>query len=296
MAIAVAFLAAFAVDQWGKLPDYHWRFRAGWVAPAVIATILFCVALAEAWRQIVLALGGRLDRRAAINVLTKSVLARHVPTGALMLVSLVVLAEREGVPRRTTLLSLHFQVWSANVAAVMVGGYSIVTTDLVSSNLVRILVIAIAPLGLVAMHPRIFRPFLNAVLRRLGQEPLDGTVPFRRILTFVGLQTAASLFLGAGLLAFTLALYPIPVSAFPHVLAALTLGFFVGKIALVVPSGVAIRDAAVAILLTATLPLGVAGTAVIGFRLLQIAVQVALVAATGVAARSVARAPRQAAL
>ena len=90
--LVVVFLAAFLATQWGRLPDYDWEFRPVWLLVSAVGVALFYAIQCEGWRAILRALDEHLDARTARAVWGKSLVARYVPTNALMVVGRVVMA------------------------------------------------------------------------------------------------------------------------------------------------------------------------------------------------------------
>src|SRR5439155_9503550 len=109
-AVIFGFLIWFVVRQWSKLPDFHWRFAPGWLAVSAVAVASFYFLQGEYWRVILHALGEDIPSRKGRSVWGKSILARYVPTNALMVVGRVVMAERYGVTRRVCLASIVYEL------------------------------------------------------------------------------------------------------------------------------------------------------------------------------------------
>src|SRR4051812_49829928 len=73
------------------------------------ALLLFQFLHIELWRLILRVLGGGIEPRRARSIWSATLLARYVPTSALMAVGRVALSEREGVPKRVTLASVAYE-------------------------------------------------------------------------------------------------------------------------------------------------------------------------------------------
>ena len=175
--LVLGFLVGFVVTQWDQLPDFEWRFRPAWLILAAAGVALFYLIHAEAWRAIVRGLGAHLDGTAARAVWGKSILARYVPTNALMVVGRVMMAERLGVGRRVCVASMIYELGLALSAAVLVGAYFVITMPALDDQPARYAVLAVVPAALVALHPRVFRPVADYALRKLGREPATRDAP-----------------------------------------------------------------------------------------------------------------------
>jgi glycosyltransferase 2 family protein len=280
------FLIFFVVRQWNDLPDFDWRFEAGWLALSAVAVLLFYVVEAELWRLILHSLGeDHLAAREARAIWGKSLLARYVPTNALMVVGRVVMAEREGVAKRVCLASIVYELGLGFGTAVMVGAYFVIELPDLQDEPSRYLVLALIPLVLAALHPRVFFPLANLGLRKLGREPLPRALPFGRVLQLALLYVGGWAIIGTGVYAFASALTPLDASDFPYVAAAYPVAFCVAVLTFVVPSGLGTRDAALAIALKAVMASTVATAIAIAFRIFQTLIELLYVGAVSWLAR-----------
>jgi uncharacterized membrane protein YbhN (UPF0104 family) len=279
------FLIGFVLSQWSKLPDYDWRFEAGWLAAAAAAVGCFYILQGEIWRLILRSLGEDLAGRPARAVYGKSLVARYVPTNLLMVVGRVVLAERFGVPKRVTLASLAYEVGLAVCAAVMLGAYFVITLPALEDQPARWAVLAVIPLALAVLHPRAFRPLVDWALGKLGRERLPQALPFSRVLAFALLYVVSFSAVGLGVYAFASALHPVGADDLLYVAASYPMAFCVAVLTFILPSGLGSRDAALATALGAVLPDAVAVAVAVAFRIFQTAIELVYVGTVAAAGR-----------
>lgn len=290
--LVVAFLAVFFVTQWSALPDYDWRFEIGWLAVAALAVGAFYMASAQVWLGLVRALGADLDGTPGRAIYGKSLVARYVPTSALALVGRVVLAEREGVSKRVTLASVAYELGCSLTAAVAIGSYFVVTLPALEDSPARWAILAVIPLALGALHPRVFRPLADRALGMLGREPLPAALPFTTVLRFVFLISLLWSTIGFGLFAFAAALHPLDIGDLPFVAASYAVGFCIAVVTFLVPAGLGSRDAALAAGLNVVVPTSVAIAIAVAFRIFQTAVELLWVGGVTWLARRRGRANR----
>jgi hypothetical protein len=285
VALVGIFLAAFLATQWGRLPDYDWEFRPGWLAVSGVGVALFYVIQCEAWRGILASLGEHLDARVARSIWGKSLIARYVPTNALMVVGRVVMAEKHGVAKRACLASIVYEVGLAVMTAVIVGAYFVITLPQLEDKQARYAILVVVPLALIALHPHVFRPLADFALRKLGRAPLPATLPTARVLQLAVVYMAGWVAIGLGVVGFAAALHPLDVEDVAYAGAAYPVAFCVAVATFVVPGGLGTRDAALAISLSAVLPGAVATAIAVGFRIFQTLVELLYVAAVTALAR-----------
>jgi glycosyltransferase 2 family protein len=277
-ALIFGFLVFFVVRQWNELPDFDWHFEAGWLALSAVAVFLFYAAEGELWRLILHSLGeDHLDAPAARAIWGKSLLARYVPTNALMVVGRVVMAEREGVAKRVCLASIVYELGLGFGTAVIVGAYFVIELPDLQDESARYAVLALVPVVLAALHPRVFFPLANLGLRKLGREALPRALPFGRVLQLALLYVGCWAIIGSAVYAFASALTPLDAADYPYVAAAYPVAFCVAVLTFVVPSGLGTRDAALAIALKAVMGSTVATAIAVAFRIFQTLIELVYV-------------------
>ena len=277
-ALIFAFLIYFVLRQWNSLPDFDWRFTPGWLLLSTVAVVAFYVAQGEIWRLIVHALGEDIDPRPARAVWGKSLLARYVPTNALMVIGRVVMAERHGAKKRVTLASVLYELGLQFGTAVMVGAYFVIKLPSLEDQPARYVVLVVIPIVLVALHPRVFGPLADLALRKLGRECLPRALSFGRVLEFSVMYIVCWGVIGLGVYAFAAALHPLSISDLPYVAAAYPVAFCVAVLTFIVPSGLGTRDATLATAMAAVLAGAVATAIAVAFRIFQTLIEVLYVA------------------
>ena len=278
VALVVLFLGVFVATQWGRLPDYDWQFRPGWLVVSGIGVALFYVIQGEAWRLTLGSLGEHLDAPVARAIWGKSLVARYVPTNALMVVGRVVMAERHGVSKRGCLASIVYEAGLAVVTAVMVGAYFVITLPGLENQPGRYAILVVVPLALAVLHPRVFRRLADFALRKLGRPALPATLPFGRVLELAFVYLVSWAAIGLAVVGFAAALHPLDAQDVAYAAAAYPVAFCAAVITFVVPGGLGTRDAALAVSLAAVLPGAVATAIAVGFRIFQTAIELLYVA------------------
>jgi hypothetical protein len=271
--LVFACLALFLVTQWSKLPDYHWRFRPGWLVVSFALVLAYYSFGPFIWRTILRGLGEDGDRVQLRAAWAKSLIARYVPTSALMVVGRVVLAERAGITKRVTLASIVYELAIGVNSAVIAGAYFFIKLPSLEDQPARFAILAVIPIALAGLHPRIFKPVTDWALGKLGREPLPQALPYRTVLMLLPVLLVSWCLIGGGLFTFALALQALPVDKLPYIAAAYPVAFCVSVITFIVPSGLGTRDATLATAIDAVLPLTVATAIAVAFRIFQTAVE-----------------------
>lgn len=286
LVLVVAGCLGYALlNQWSSLPDIEWRFRPGWLALAVLALVAFQWLHIELWRGMLGSLGGTLPPWKGRSIWSTTLLARYVPTSALMAVGRIALSQREGVAKRVCTASVVYEVAFTFTAAVAVSTYLVLTLPAFEEHLLRWIVLAIPVAGLLALHPRVFHVLADAALRRFGRESLPLSLPFSRVVGYFLLFVVSFFVAGIAVLAMTQALHPVSADDTPVLIASYSLGFAAGVVGFLLPGALGAREAGVAVAVAAVVPGPVALAVALVVRFVQVAVELAYAAAMPVVAR-----------
>jgi hypothetical protein len=275
--LVFGFLAVFLITQWNKLPDYHWRFRPGWLVVSLVLIVVYYALQPFLWRLILRGLGEDADPVQLRGAWAKSLVARYVPTSALMVVGRVVLAERAGVTKRVCLASIVYELALGVNTAIIGGAYFFIKLPSLQHQPARFAILLVIPIALAGLHPRVFKPLTDWALGKLGREPLPRALPYRTVLLLTPAYLVGWALIGAGLFTFALALQSLPAGKMPYIAAAYPVAFCVSVITFIVPSGLGTRDATLATAIDAVLPLTVATAIAVAFRIFQTAVELMFV-------------------
>src|SRR5262249_6098297 len=165
--------------QWAEIQEKGVHFHVAWLLPALPVLLAFFVLNALGWDLILRFLGYRLGAGRAQVAWGQPLLARYVPGSVLYVVGRVLLSERAGVPRRLTLASVVYEQALQATSAVIVSAYFLIEHPDLQGQSLRWGVLALIPLALLLLHPRVFGPLANHALRAFGRDPLPSTMSLR---------------------------------------------------------------------------------------------------------------------
>lgn len=174
--LVLGFLGWALVDGWATVSQYDWEIEPAVMALGVIVIGLFYLASGVGYGAIV-------DRLHAdgppawttLSIWSRSLLGRYVPGKFLMVVSRVIMSYDHGVPRRVTVAAtVYEQLLTLGVAA---AGSVLFVVLFGTAGAVQVWLLALLPLGLLVLHPRIFGPTSAWVLRKARREPLPCCSP-----------------------------------------------------------------------------------------------------------------------
>lgn len=208
----------------------------------------------ELWRRLLAGLGYRLDYRTAFYILFYSNVAKYLPGGVWNMVGRVVLAERAGVPRLASSVSVLMETACQVVAALVIALGAFGPALLPNVGALAGLLVAVV----VGMHPRILNAWL-ALGERLTRRELP-RLPFSYgvvLLLLVG-YVLNWLLLGVSFAALGQALSPGPLDAarLGRLTGSFAVAWNAGVFAFFFPAGLGVREAALTWLLAGAFPPG----------------------------------------
>ncbi len=264
--LILAFLVLAVVKGWDRVTRYDWRFRPAEAGAGFAALVGMYLTSALGYVLILEQLAGRrVPRRRFVAVWARSILGRYVPGNVLMVASRLVLGREAGIPRRVSFAASVYEQ-ALSLGAVAVGGVILIAAYGAGTVGPASWLVAVVPLGLVVLHPRLFGPLSRRLLARIGREPLEVLLTGRQLAALLAWYavTAVLLALGVGLVVRSAA-----PGAGPLVYVGLSFlaSFVISMLAFVFPSGLGVREGAFALALSRDLPGGVAIAASTGIRL-----------------------------
>jgi len=244
--LVFGFLVLTVVGQWSEIQDKGVHFHVLWLLPALVVLLVFFALNALGWDLLLRFLGYRLGAGRAQVAWGQPLLARYVPGSVLYVLGRVLLSERAGVPRRLTLASIVYEQALQATSAVIVSAYFLIDHPDLQGQPLRWGILLLIPLALVLLHPRIFGPLADRVLRAFGRDPLPATMSLRGVVSVLAFYTLNWGVIAVGLFCVARSVSNVSPSDIMVVGAAQAFGYVAALATLVAPAGLGIRDAAFA--------------------------------------------------
>jgi glycosyltransferase 2 family protein len=194
------------------------------------------------WQRILLAYGIRIPYRVALQAEMLSMLAKYIPGGVWTPAARVVALRRFGVKDTPVVLaSVLLEAGLSAIAGVGVFLVGLVLVEDVDFALAPLAVFAVVIL--ILLHPRVFAPAANLLLRPFGLGGVR-SLPSRTAFRLVGFYALTWPLGGAALFFLLRAVGGDPdVSAIPYLGGTAAVGAIVAVLAVFAPSGLGVREA-----------------------------------------------------
>jgi hypothetical protein len=247
-------LLFFGLALYSQLPlilSYHWVFDPVYFAIAFFLLIARGPAQVYPWWAIVRRLGYRMRFGTSIRISYHSALARYLPGQMWYAVSRVYLAEKEGVPRLITAVSMGLEVALLVASAALVSSLGLLVWR---DAPIWLGAIILAALLVLVLQPRLLFGVLNWGLARIGRRPLEVELSGSDILRLLVPFVFNWLLYGLMSFALTASLYPaLPWTQAPAVAGLFTFAWLAGFLTIIVPQGLVVREGLVFTFLTTLL-------------------------------------------
>lgn len=248
------FLVLTVVNQWSEIQKEGVHFHVGWLIPAIVILPGFFVLSALGWDLTLRFLGYPLGLGRAQVAWGQPLLARYVPGSVLYVLGRVLLSEKAGIPRRITIASIVYEQAISATSAIVVAAYFIIKHPDLQGDAWRWGVLLLIPAAITLLHPKVFGPLANRVLRAFGREPLPAVISLRGILSLLVFYSLNWVVVAFGIYCVARSVTFIPFNDILLVGSAQAIGYFAALVTLVAPAGLGIKDAAFAWAVKAALP------------------------------------------
>jgi uncharacterized membrane protein YbhN (UPF0104 family) len=215
---------------------------------ALVAGFATTVASLFVWRSLMTDLGHRLPIAAAARIFYVSQLGKYVPGSVWSILTQIELSREHRIPKRTNVAVGVLAVGIAVTSGLCVGALMLPFAAAAAHRYWWILLVI--PVLLTVLHPRVLGPALNRVLRLARREPLPRTPSGRGLAIVVGFQLIVWLLLGLQAWLLLVGMGAPTWSSLPVAVGGYALAYSLGQMAVGLPAGAGVREAALTLVLS----------------------------------------------
>lgn len=267
--LALTLLAVSIARQWEAVVDALGRMGLWWLALSLGAALVGLLFTGFAWRTMLADLGSPLPVGASLRVFFLAQVGKYLPGAVWPFVAQMELGRSLGVPRRRSAVAGLLFVGLHCATGLLVAS---VTLPFASPDAVRRYwwVLALTPVLLVVLHPRVLSPLLDRGFRLLRRPPLERPLTLRNVLRACGFLLVTWFWYGLSLLALAAPLGLSGGGSLALAVGAYALAWSAGVMVLgLVPAGIGVRELVLAAVLLPVLPAGAATAVVAASRVVQ---------------------------
>ncbi|HEY7355681.1 MAG TPA: lysylphosphatidylglycerol synthase transmembrane domain-containing protein [Ktedonobacterales bacterium] len=264
VAVILMLLGIDLAKSWNTLANYHWQVSVPLLALAFVGFVAQTLSYPLIWRSVLRRLGQQLSLPKSVRIYLASEFVRYIPGNVWHVLTRILWAEREGIPKSIGFISMMVELVTKLAGAALVFAVTLLfwphidaVGQVFGGQTALLLGIAAIPVLLALLQPRLLSWCLNRALKLLRKPAITLPMRYRDVLA-VTLWWCVSWMIGG--LAFYLLLLGIAgTGAAAGVGSALltmalcigiyALGWDIGFLSFITPSGLGFREAAIIVLL-----------------------------------------------
>ncbi len=257
VAVIVLFVGRALLSSWAGITRHHWHINWPLLVLGFILLVAQEISYGVIWGTILARLGYVLPLRVTLRIYLAAEFVRYIPGNVWHVLARVTWAEREGVPKAQGFASMTVELATKIATAALAFALSLLWWGnlhaLGGAGKLATFTLAIVavPLLVVGLHPRLLAWALNRGLALLKRPPITLRLTYGDIGTVTLGWLASWLVGGLGFWLTVAAVYPLaPSPAIALVCVGIyALGWDIGFLSFITPSGLFFREGAVALLL-----------------------------------------------
>ncbi|HEY7350275.1 MAG TPA: lysylphosphatidylglycerol synthase transmembrane domain-containing protein [Ktedonobacterales bacterium] len=264
VAAILILLGADLARSWDTLAKYHWQVSAPLLALAFVGFVAQTLSYPLIWRSVLRRLGQPLSLPKSVRIYLASEFVRYIPGNVWHVLTRIFWAEREGIPKSIGFISITVELVTKLAGGALVFAVTLLfwphidaLGQVFSGGTALIVGLAAIPVLLALLQPRLLGWCLNRALKLMRKPAITLPMRYRDVLV-VTFWWCASWVIGG--VAFYLLLLGIAgtgaTGAVSPVLLTLALcigiyalGWDIGFLSFITPSGLGFREAAIILLL-----------------------------------------------
>ena len=294
LAIAGLFARAL-VRSWDEIRPRLDHLNPWWLGASLATITVYYLVFIVGWRMVLYAFGHRISYRQAVVADIVSMLAKYLPGGVWTPAARVVMCRRYGLPAGPVLASVGYEAGLSAIAGVLVFLGSLTFHPTVKLPVPLWVMAGGTGVLLILLHPSIYGPVADRVLRPLGKEPIP-RLSMKRALVILLYYAGTWVVSGISLVCLIRAVEPVSFADETLYVAGVgAVGAIVTVLAYFTPGGIGAREGAMYALL---IPVVADSTAFVTVTLSRVVITVAelviLAGASGLHLRTALADARQA--
>ena len=289
--LALGFVALLLASQWEDLKAQPWRLHGGWLTAAILGQLVTWAAEIGFWRLFLRLLDGSLDGRlsfwAATRIWFLSAIVRYIPGNIWQPLGMTVMCRQHGIRAEATLISvILIQVITLLGVLPLAAVYLLLTGNLgllsagMTGTAPWLAGLALGCVLIFLLRPGWLFGLLNWLLVKVGRPALPITFSSARLLGLLLMGMGIWILWGLTFAAVTFGVVALPPAQMRadllHLVAAYPMGYAMGYLSFITPSGLGVREGALFFWLEPVIGGGVATLAALAMRLLTTAGEVVL--------------------
>jgi uncharacterized membrane protein YbhN (UPF0104 family) len=294
--LALLFVGLLLRSQWPALRSYPWQFHGGWLALSALLMFTSWLLEVRIWHLLLRVVDGVVPYGAALRMWFLAALIRYIPGNVWQPLSLTLYCQRWGVRAEATIASLVLYQAVVLLAVLpialvyfgLTGNWGVLT-GVLAEIAPWLLGLGALPVLVFLLRPQWLIDLMNWALQKMGRGAIAARWHTGQLLWLLVLGVVDWSCWGLSFATLGLALgHPTTLSLGEfvlHLTAVFSIGYAIGFLSLLTPSGFGVREGTYYLLLTPLLPGGYVTAIALAMRLWNILGEVVMALLTVAAER-----------
>lgn len=243
IAAAVFFyIGQIIIKDWAQLREARLAIH---LLPLLGASVLLCMhfyGAALLWQFLTRFARVDLPLLQGLYVWFYSFLGKYIPGKVAILIGRVSFYKEQGFSIRKTTLLFMLENIIQLFAALLLILLALLEHAAFPYPEYRAVLICLAAILLITMHPKLLQGLLNGILTIIGKDTIDLFITYRQIALLLAGALINLLVLGWAVFLFINGLYPFSIDHYLYILATFLFASWVGIFSLITPGGIGVRD------------------------------------------------------
>jgi uncharacterized membrane protein YbhN (UPF0104 family) len=259
--IAIVLLAVIGVrlaQDWQQIRDADISLAPAPLVASVLLLAAYMVGRALLWHLLTLMLHTAIPVGRAVTAWLVSQLGKYLPGKVFLYAGRVLFYVRQGRQAGPVTLAFTIELIGTFAASILTVLLALATGSLVDVGEYRWVFVGGLVVLLVLIHPAVLSAAVRVVARLVRRPAFDVPLSYPQSLTFVALYVVTWGVFGVAFFLLVRSLYPIEPQSILALAASFSFASMVGMLAIVVPSGLGVREGLLVVFLSTLMPVPVA--------------------------------------
>ncbi len=256
------FLGKSLVLNWQEVSVYKFSFNYYYLILSFLLFWLHIFCLSLVWKKLIKKIEPQfgISNIEAVRVYILSEFGKYVPGQVWAIACRTYLGQKYGVSKKNLLIGSLLDAGLLLLAIITLGLLFLIISFNNISWYLYIASFGILLIGLVLIHPKVFYPIFNFILRKLRNTEIDSSIflSYSTILLIVVYYVGVVFIAAIAFIFLIMSITSVNISDMAGIIAAFCLANGLGVAALFVPSGLGVREGVMATLLKSYFPFSIA--------------------------------------
>lgn len=268
IAMVCFFVSVHLARSWNEIKHYQWDFDHRYLLGSFMLGAVTQIGVAYAWCLVLRGLQCRMALRKSLKIMSLSSLAKYLPGMGWDYLAQANMSEKTGIRKATAGASIVLERIICFVGGVFAFVIAFLFWNPVRFAAENYLILAAIPVGLVFVHPKVFRPLMNFGLRLFRRREIDVPVRYRDLILLIGFYVLVWGIGGIAFYLFVQSLFPVQLSPIAAV-GILAISVNIGFLTPFMPGGLVVREAMLVSFLQSYMPVDAAIMTAVSYRFLN---------------------------